>query len=524
MQCKFVLHIMSENLFCCFCLKVISSDTSGSESKSESDWSESCCSDDDDPEEWHEEVDDLLEDMANDEPLPEPNRHRSSTKTLTILLQWFIYFLLFWQATCKISDNGLEWLLRFMFQFMHVMGITFRSEYLCQMSLMLPSSLYLLRKFVNLKRDNFVKFAVCPKCASLYNLESCTKLVRGQIVSNICNHRPFSKGRNSECGTALARKVILASGKVCFYPHKIYCFNSLIDQVEGLLKRPGVPEMCEQWRERQVDDNIVADVYDGSIWRDFLKYKGTDFLNAPRNLAFAINMDWFQPFKRRNDRSVGVIYLVLLNLPREQRFKWENIIVAGVVPEMNKEPKSLNKFLAPIVDELKAFWKGVKLTTSQSEIPLTYRAALLLASADLPAVRKLCGFKGHSAHRGCSKCFKYFPGSFGEKVDYSGFDRDMWPPRHNSSHRIHSEMVRKASTRSKHEALATKYGVYYSSLLQLEYFDALRFTSIDPMHNLFLGTAKNVFKLWIKKNFLSKKDLKVLEDKINSLDVGTGVR
>ena len=103
-------------------------------------------------------------------------------QSLTILLQRFIYFLLSWQATCKISDNGLEWLLRFMFQFMHVMGITFHSEYLCQISLTLPSSLYLLRKFVNLERDNFVKFAVCPKCASLYNLESCSRLVGGQIV------------------------------------------------------------------------------------------------------------------------------------------------------------------------------------------------------------------------------------------------------------------------------------------------------------------------------------------------------
>ena len=219
----------------------------------------------------------------------------------------------------------------------------------------------------------------------------------------------------------------------------------MIDQVEGLLKRPGVREICEQWYERQVDDNIVADVYDGSIWRDFLKYKGTDFLNAPRNLAFAINVDWFKPFKRRNDRSLGVIYLVLLNRPREQRLKWENIIVAGVVPEMNKEPKSSNAFLVRIVDKLKAFWGGVKLTTSQSNIPVTYWGALLLSSADLPAVRKLCEFKGHSAHWGCSKCFKYFPGSLGAKMDYSGFDRDMWPPRHNSSHRIHAEMVRKAS-------------------------------------------------------------------------------
>ena len=208
---------------------------------------------------------------------------------------------------------------------------------------------------------------------------------------------------------------------------------------------------------------------------------------------------------------------------REQRFKWENIIVAGIIPEMTKEPKSLNAFLALIVDELKAFWTGVKLTTSQSGIPMTYRGAIFLASAHIPAVRKLCGFKGHSAHRGCSKCFKYFPGSFSEKTDYSGFNRGLWPPRHNCSHPVHTEMMRKASTQSKHKELATKYGVYHSSLLQLEYFDAVRFTSVDPMHNLFLGTAKYVFKLWVKKHFLNKKDLKTLEERIHSFDVGTGI-
>ena len=93
----------------------------------------------------------------------------------------------------------------------------------------------------------------------------------------------------------------------------------------------------------------MADVYDGSIWRDFLKFKGNDSLNAPRNLAFAINVDWFQPFKRRNDRSVVVIYLVLLNLPREQRFKWENIIVAGIVPDLDG---ALSKHQSVLMDEL----------------------------------------------------------------------------------------------------------------------------------------------------------------------------
>ena len=49
--------------------------------------------------------------------------------------------------------------------------------------------------------------------------------------------------------------------------------------------------MCEQWRERQLEDDIIADVYDGNIWKDFLKFKGDNFLNGPRNLAFAINVD-----------------------------------------------------------------------------------------------------------------------------------------------------------------------------------------------------------------------------------------
>lgn len=62
----------------------MSSDTSGSES--ESDWSESCCSDDEDPEEWHEEVDDLLKDMANDEPPPELIQHITSVVHLLFVI------------------------------------------------------------------------------------------------------------------------------------------------------------------------------------------------------------------------------------------------------------------------------------------------------------------------------------------------------------------------------------------------------------------------------------------------------
>lgn len=182
--------------------KVTTSSTDDSESDNDSTScqmenetdSQSCDgSDEEDPYVWNGEGEDFLQDVTNDEPLPEPKCHQSSMQTITILLQWLVYFLLFWQATCKISDNGLEWLLRFMFKFLHSVGITCNSQLLCQMALMFPSSLFLLRKFVRLKRDNFVKFAVCPRCAALYDLTSCIRHVGGQIVSNICTNKPFKK-------------------------------------------------------------------------------------------------------------------------------------------------------------------------------------------------------------------------------------------------------------------------------------------------------------------------------------------
>ena len=38
-----------------------------------------------------------------------------------------------------------------------------------------------------------------------------------------------------------------------------------------------------------------------------------------------------------------------------------------------------------------------------------------------------------------------------------------------------------------------QHGVCYSILLALPYFDPTRFTAIDSMHNLFLGTGNHIF-------------------------------
>ena len=59
------------------------------------------------------------------------------------------------------------------------------------------------------------------------------------------------------------------------------------------------------------------------------------------------------------NHSVGVIYLVLVNLPREIRFRKKNVIIIGVIPGPKKPKGNINFFLKPLVDELLDLWNGI---------------------------------------------------------------------------------------------------------------------------------------------------------------------
>ena len=91
---------------------------------------------------------------------------------------------------------------------------------------------------------------------------------------------------------------------------------------------------------------------------------------------------------------------------------------------------------------------------------------------------------------GCSKCWKEFPReSFGEKPDYSGFDYDNYRPRYGSAHKLRAKEINKSRTKTELRENESKYGVRYSELFRLEYFDPIRMHVIDPMHNLLLGLS-----------------------------------
>lgn len=54
-----------------------------------------------------------------------------------------------------------------------------------------------------------------------------------------------------------------------------------------------------------------------------------------------------------------------------------------------------------------------------------------------------------------------------------------------------------------------------SCLLDLDYFDPIRMTPIDQLHNLFLGTAKHMISVWKTKMILKESDFLVIQEKID---------
>ena len=64
-------------------------------------------------------------------------------------------------------------------------------------------------------------------------------------------------------------KVILKNNVTKFYPLKVYCWKSIISQLENILQRAEMTELCEHWRTRQVWESVLSDIHDGEVWKNF---------------------------------------------------------------------------------------------------------------------------------------------------------------------------------------------------------------------------------------------------------------
>ena len=436
----------------------------------------------------------------------------STKNDITNEMKVLFIFIAIWQFAYKISNNAITNLLAFLKFFVQILGGAFKNK-----SDLMPLNLKALHKCMQISEGDFITYVVCPECDSIYEFQDCIiTRANGNHESKRCCHVAHPKhpqvSRRKPCGEILLKKVRTKSG-YSLKPIKVYPYMPLEKSFARLVKKDAFVSKCEKWRSRATLDQTYSDVYDGQVWQYFNSVEGKNFLSLPHCYLLTMNVDWFEPFER-GIYSVGAIYLTVQNLPREERYKPENIILAAIIPGP-KEPKlNINSFLTPLILDLKEAWtKGFTLSTSTNS-PMTFKLALSCVACDIPASRKVCGFLSHNASLGCNKCLKKFDVQFAERTNYSGFDREIWCLRSMEQHRQDVNKVLEQVTKTGIELAESQYGVRYSVLLALPYFDPVKFTVIDCMHNLFLGTPKHLLRIWIDRNLLTKDDMVQLECKL----------
>ena len=427
------------------------------------------------------------------------------------ITKWIVILVSLFQSKYTISNHAISWLLKFLHALLLLLGKF--SDTILAIAEAIPLSFYnYMNSSFRQNIDSFKKYNVCKKCESLYTQEECVQL-------GCCSYKALS--RSQRCGEPLLRRIVSAGGHSKLYPHKIFCISTLISGLQSLILRHGFIQQCESTRTSVTGE--YSDVFDGDMWKQFQEIDGQAFLSNQNNYGLLLNIDWLEPFEHVT-YAVGVIFLVVLNLPRSIRFKRENVILYGIIPGPKEPSLTINTYLSPMISELLDLWTGIELSVLGSSVKQKFRCALLGVSCDLPAARKTCGFLSHSANLGCLKCyFKFFDGH--RNADYGGnFNRDSWGVRSNIQHRADLKKINECLTKTAKSKTELEKGCRYSVLLDLPYFDPVKMLLIDPMHNLFLGTAKHyMFDILIGRNILGKLELDKIKKRLSRTVVPAGL-
>lgn len=338
---------------------------------------------------------------------------------------------------------------------------------------------------------------MCPACFTLYPNKKDSPLLcnhpslpvdktdSGKEDDDECtNDSSDDQTESSRCGTQLFR----ANNRQ--RPFRSYGYTSLKEWIARLLSRPGIEKAIDETRRKSqpaFDPQApIRDIHESKAWKTFQGPDGQIFTAGRDNLTFGMFVDAINPYgNRQAGKHASITFLIMtcLTLPFEMRGLPENIFLVGIVPGP-KEPSldQINSILQPIVDQLQEFWNpGVYISqTHDFKYGRRIFAALLPFFADLPALRRALGFASPTATRMCSYCLL-------KRKDITNLDPKTWKARSLSEHFFWANQYREAKTVAKQKELLHHYGVRYSVLLQLEYWDITRYHVVDAMHNLLLG-------------------------------------
>ncbi|RPA80261.1 hypothetical protein BJ508DRAFT_196111, partial [Ascobolus immersus RN42] len=125
----------------------------------------------------------------------------------------------------------------------------------------------------------------------------------------------------------------------------------------------------------------LKDFWDGNLYRDLT---ADGLFQHDTDVGFFFSIDGVDVFDTRTDFTVSPLVLVNLNLPPEERYLDENVLLLGCIPGPNK-PLDKDSFLFPFIREMKRLENGIPhVYNAATERSFTLRAHICVIGTDIP--------------------------------------------------------------------------------------------------------------------------------------------
>ncbi|KAJ3531570.1 hypothetical protein NM688_g7556 [Phlebia brevispora] len=336
-------------------------------------------------------------------------------------------------------------------------------------------------------------FVCCPECFALYSPTD--------PQAKVCTSKEFPD--SVPCGTPLEKNRLFL-GKSYEVPSRIYLNQDMKAWIGRMVSQPGLEDILDRAHPgpRTSDpDNEMHDIWDAPALytipdpererEAFATPPPASGSAAPEGrYYFALAYDLFNPFQNKEAKqhvSVSALYMICLNLPPHLHFLPEYMYLVGVIPGPGEPSlEQVNHALRILVDDLLVFYStGVfYVRTAKYTCGRLIRCALGPVVADLPAARKVSGFTSFSHTFFCSCCWT-------KRDDKENLDVDSWKKRTGDEHKARAREWRDATSKKTRNRIMNTYGVRWSELHRLPYWDPVLFTVVDSMHNLYLGILED---------------------------------
>lgn len=155
----------------------------------------------------------------------------------------------------------------------------------------------------------------------------------------------------------------------------------IIWQLQKLLKRKNLFELMTTHRFNR-EKSYSGDVYDGKIYEQH-----KDFFSNPNNFSLMWYADGV-PVYKSSRKSLWPIYFVINELPPEERFKLENMLIGGFWFGGKVQP---NLLLKPMMITFKKLLEGILITPHGKNQAVNMKGILIFGTGDLPAKSAFLG-------------------------------------------------------------------------------------------------------------------------------------